>query len=151
MIIKGFVNMRFNPVKTVVEDAGILKSEFSSSRQIGSVRLGDTCLFFKSGFKQYYIPYTDIKSCFRRVMGVPMKVCCGKGELQIENLVIGDDEKELAVVQLPGTIAARELIAELKERIPDADFSARKAPVPADPAAADAQAAQETAAEASDE
>ena len=143
---KGSVNMRFNPVKTAIADTGILKSEFSSSRQIGSVRLGDTCLFFKSGFRQYYIPYSDIKSCFRRIMGVPMKMCCGKGELQIENLVIGDDEKELAVIQLPGAKAGRAVIEELKERIPDADFSVRKTAAPAEP-----EAKTDAAPEAADE
>ena len=64
---------------------------------------------------------------FRRVMEVPAKMCCGKGNFAIENLVLCDNEKELAVIQLPGTKAARLLMEELKEKIPGAVFSAPSA------------------------
>ena len=59
-------------------------------------------------------------------MGVNIKMCCGKGELQVENLVLSDGEQDIAVVQLPGQRAAQELMKELKERMPHADFSAPK-------------------------
>ena len=64
-------------------------------------------------------------------MGVNLKMCCGKGEMQVENLVIGDSEKELAVIQLPGTRAAQELMKEMKERVPDCSFTAPKRDEPA--------------------
>lgn len=118
--------MKFYSLNQNVADDAILEKEYRNARQIGAIRLGDTFFMFKSRMKNYYIPYNDIKKCFRRVMGVNLKMCCGNGEMQVENLVIGDDERELAIIQLPGTRAAQELMKEMKERVPDGDFSAPK-------------------------
>jgi len=118
--------MKFYPLTDTIIDNSVLETEYKSARQIGVVRLGETCLQFKSKLKNYYIPYEEIKRCFRRVMGVNIKMCCGKGELQVENLVLSDGEQDIAVVQLPGQRAAQELMKELKEKMPHADFSAPK-------------------------
>ena len=119
--------MKFNSLTETVVDNGILDSEYKSGRQIGVIRLGETCLMFKSKMKYYYIPYSEIKKSYRRVMGVNMKLCCGRGELRVENLVIADENNnELAVIQLPGTRAAQELIEDLKIKAPQSDFSAPK-------------------------
>lgn len=123
--------MKFYGLTDTAVDNAVLEKEYKEARQIGAIRLGETCFQFKSRLKNYYIPYTDIKQCFRRVMGVNLKMCCGKGEMQVENLVIGDAEKELAVIQLPGTRAAQELIKELKEKMPDCSFTAPKRDEPA--------------------
>ena len=123
--------MKFIPITENAVDTAVLEKEYKSARQIGAIRLGDTCFIFRSRMKNYYIPYSDIKKCFRRVMGVNLKMCCGKGEMQVENLVIGDSEKELAVIQLPGTRAAQELMNEMKSRVQDCDFTAPKRDEPA--------------------
>ena len=49
-------------------------------------------------------------------------MCCGRGEIEYEHLVISDGEKEIADIPLPGTKAAQELILLLKEKMPAADF-----------------------------
>ena len=134
--------MKFNPITQNEIENKQLETEYKQARQIGNVRLGDSCLFFKSRMKTYYAPYVDIKKCFRRIMGVNIKMCCGKGELQVENLVISDGEKELAVIQLPGNRAAVELMKDLKTRMPHADFTASKSP---EAVAAEAGDAAETA------
>ena len=123
--------MKFYALTDTAVDNAVLEKEYKIARQIGAIRLGETCFQFRARMKNYYIPYTDIKQCFRRVMGVNLKMCCGKGEMQVENLVIGDAEKELAVIQLPGTRAAQELMKELKDRIPDCSFAAPKRDEPA--------------------
>lgn len=135
--------MKFNPITQTNVDNQILETEYRQARQIGNVRLGETCLMFKSKLKNYYIPYSEIKRCFRRIMGVNIKMCCGKGELQVENLVISDGENELAVIQLPGKRAAVELMKDLKKRMPDADFSAPKRDGTADGASQAAEAPEE--------
>lgn len=115
--------MAYYPLtETKLEDAALEKDR-QGARQIGVIKLGKECLHFRAKLKNYYIPYKEMKNCFRRVMGVPAKMCCGKGELRVENLVISDGEKELAVVQLPGERAAQELIKALKEISPSTDFS----------------------------
>lgn len=118
--------MKFYPL-TVEKDTGGLAADYKSAREIGVVRLGEEHLYFRRARKVYYIPYSEIRRAFRRVMLVPAKMCCGKGELHVESLVVCSEEKELAQIQLPGTRAARGLMEELKKRIPDADFTAKPA------------------------
>lgn len=114
--------MNYYPLTQTKCDSEQLKAEYKEGREIGKLRLGKEFLFFRNGLKTYYIPYVEIKRCFRRVMMIPAKLCCGKGELPVENLVICDAQKELAQVQLPGTNAARILMDELKQLIPEAEF-----------------------------
>ena len=115
--------MRFYPLTdTQVEDSQ-LSAEYKTAREIGKIRLGELRLYFKSGLKTYYIPYHDVRRLFRRVMAVPAKLCCGKGDFEIENLVIcGEGDRELAQIQLPGAKAARLLMQELEQRVPEAEI-----------------------------
>ena len=107
--------MKFNPLASAVAEE-ILAAEYKTGREIGNVTLGETCLFFKVRLKVSYIPYVDIHRAFRRVQLVQTKMCCGKGDLQIENLVIcGQDEKELIQVQLPGARAGVIMLEELEK------------------------------------
>jgi len=119
--------MKFYPVTGSVETSS-LTEDYKNARAIGVIRLGQEVLYFRARMKVYYIPYGDIRHCFRRVQQVPAKMCCGRGNFDIESLVIGDADKELAVIQLPGTHAARELMKALKEKMPACDFSAPKRP-----------------------
>ena len=115
--------MKLFPLSTTMPDMDILQAEYKTARQIGVLRLGEKCLYVKKWFRAYYIPYQDIKRCFRRVLLVPAKLCCGKGDLPVENLVICTDAGEIAQIQLPGTKAAKVLIEALKEKIPEAEFT----------------------------
>lgn len=115
--------MKIYSMKSEPSKDSALLEDYQSAREIGVVRLGEKSLFFRVRLRVYYIPYGDIRRCFRRVFAVPAGVCCGKGDLEVENLVIWGDEGELAQIQLPGTRAAREVIRTLKEKVPEADFS----------------------------
>lgn len=115
--------MKFCSLTTVSADKKMLAAEYKNAREIGIIRLGESCLFFRKHFKRYYIPYTEISRCFRRVMTVPARLCCGKGDFAIEHLVLFAGEKEVAQIQLPGIKAARLLMDEMKEKAPDAQFS----------------------------
>lgn len=108
------------PVKGTVIDKETLKAEKAAGKTIGIITLGKTVFFFRRGMKMYYIPNSEVHRAFRRVMDVEMKVCCGKGSMPVEYLVICDsEERELAQIQLPGTKAAHALMDEIKERMPD--------------------------------
>lgn len=115
--------MQFYSLTNDACDSSRLAPDYKNAREIGKLRLGEDGLYVKSGLRVYYIPYGRIKRCFRRVMMVPAKLCCGKGELAVENLIICDETKELASVSLPGTRAAKALMEELRTRIPGAEFS----------------------------
>ena len=98
--------------------ADVLSAEYKAGREIGPVTLGETCLFFKVKRKVSYVPYADITRAFRRVQLVGMKMCCGKGDLELENLVIcGAEDKELAMIQLPGARAGVIMLEELEKRV----------------------------------
>ena len=114
--------MKFCPLASEAPDRESLASEFKSSREIGRVRMGELHLFLRVGLKTYYIPYRDVRRCFRRVQLIPAKMCCGRGDLEVENLVVCGDAGELIQVQLPGTKAAKILMEELRERIREAEF-----------------------------
>jgi hypothetical protein len=116
--------MKFYPLEEnqPQAEAKQLESEYTAAREIGKIRLGEQRLYFRSGRKVYYIPYANVRRCFRRVMLVPAKLCCGKGDLEVENLVLCGDSGELAQIQLPGTRAAKILMEELKILIPEAEF-----------------------------
>lgn len=114
--------MKYYPLTETMPDV-VLAAEYKEGREIGPVTLGETCLFFKVKRKVNYIPYTGITRAFRRVQLVAMKMCCGNGDLEIENIVLcsrtdGGDETELAQIQLPGARAGLAMIEELEKRVP---------------------------------
>lgn len=112
--------MKFYPLKTSEENTEILQTEYKSAREIGKLRLGTGRLYFRSARKIYYIRYTEIYRYFRRVMLVPAKLCCGKGDFAIEHLVICDTDSELAQIQMPGSHAAKVLMEQMRRLAPDA-------------------------------
>lgn len=114
--------MKFLPLASEVSDREGLSSEYAAAREIGKIRLGELRLFCRVNRKVYYIPYKDVRRCFRRVQLVPAKLCCGRGDLEVENLVVCGEAGELCQVQLPGTRAAKLLMEELERRIPEAEF-----------------------------
>ena len=115
--------MNFLPLEEGAAQPENIKSEYRSAREIGKVRLGAEHLFFRVGLKVHYIPIADIKRCFRRVMEVPVKMCCVGGDLEIQNIVIcGREDTELIQAQLPGEKAAKILVDEIKKKAPHALF-----------------------------
>lgn len=112
--------MKFCALTVTEENMEILQTEYKSAQEIGKLRLGTERLYFRSARKIYYIRYTDIHRYFRRVMLVPAKLCCGKGDFAIEHLVICDADKELAQIQLPGSRAAKVLMERMSSLAPDA-------------------------------
>ena len=112
--------MKFYSLTVSQSEERQLESEYKTARQVGKLRLGELHMYFRTGLKTYYIPYRDVHRYFRRIQSVPAKLCCGKGDFEIENLVIcGEGDVELAQIQLPGTKAARLLMEDLKKRMPD--------------------------------
>ncbi|MCI8549852.1 MAG: hypothetical protein HFI68_04535 [Lachnospiraceae bacterium] len=119
--------MKYYPLTGEEQEIDKLTADYKSAKEIGVVRLGAEHLYFRKSRKIYYAAYSDIRRAFRRVLLVPAKLCCGKGDLHVESLVICSDTEELAQIQLPGTRAAKGLIEELKKRLPEAEFTARPA------------------------
>ena len=110
--------MKFYSVTSEHNNAAALQAEYASGRVIGNVNLGAEFLFFKEKRKVYYIPYADMTRCFRRVLLVQTKMCCGKGNLEVENLVVCSEKGEVAQIQLPGERAGKVLLEEIVKMAP---------------------------------
>lgn len=111
--------MKFQSLTSASADSKALRDEYKSADTTGIVRLGENHLFFRRRFSVYYISYQEITRCFRRVMTIPSR----RNDIALENLVIFAGEEEAAQIQLPGTLAARHVMDELKRRVPNANFS----------------------------
>ena len=112
--------MKFYPLSNELA-SDVLAAGYQAGREIGKVRLGEQCLYFREKLKVYYIPYADMKRVFRRVMLIPATMCCGKGDFEVENIVICTAEGEKAQVQLPGERAGKILLEELTRFAPHAE------------------------------
>lgn len=112
--------MKFIPVKDDLEeiDTAVLTDEYKQGHEIGRVSLGPTLLFFKIKSKVYYIPYSAIYRTFRRVKEVRASLCCGKGVIQLQYLVLCSNKAELAEIDLPDERSAVILIEELQQKAP---------------------------------
>lgn len=115
--------MRFHPLTPgPAEDAAVLASEYKAARVLAGVRLGELRLYFRAGLRTWYIPYREVRRVFRRVQLMPTGTRRQKRDVRLESLVICGEAGELAQVQMPGESAAKELMAALEERIPEAEF-----------------------------
>ncbi len=112
--------MKYCALTSTEENTETLQAEYRAAQEIGKLRLGTERLYFRSARRVFYIPYTEIYRYFRRVMLVPAKLCCGKGDLAVEHLVICDAEKELAQIELPGSHAAKVVMERLPGLAPAA-------------------------------
>ena len=112
--------MKFYPVASELA-AEVLHAGYKEGREIGKTRLGGQCLYFRDKLRVYYIPYSDITRVFRRVLLIPATMCCGKGDFEVENLVVCTAEGEKAQIQLPGERAGKILLEELAKRAPHAE------------------------------
>ena len=128
--------MKFYPLTSSAADAQRLQDEYRQGRQIGKISLGSEQFFFRSGRKVYYIPYNDICRYFRRVLLVPAKLCCGRGDLEVEHFVICTQEGEVAQIQLPGNRAGKALMECMASLAPHAQTGKPKEE-PQDTAASD--------------
>ena len=94
---------------------------YKEGREIGKIRLGAKALYFRDKLKVYYVPYEDMTRVFRRVLMIPATMCCGKGDFEVENIVICTEKGEVAQIQLPGERAGKILLEELGKRAPHAE------------------------------
>ena len=112
--------MKYCALTSTEENTEALRAEYKTAQEIGRIRLGGRHFYFRSARRVFYIPYTEIHRYFRRVMLVPAKLCCGRGDLAVEHLVVCDADRELAQIELPGSHAAKVLMERLRDLAPGA-------------------------------
>ena len=99
---------------------------YKEGREIGKIRLGAKALYFRDKLKVYYVPYEDMTRVFRRVLMIPATMCCGKGDFEVENIVICTEKGEVAQIQLPGERAGKIMLEELAKLAPHAEIGKPK-------------------------
>lgn len=112
--------MKFYPVASELAPE-VVAAGYKEGREIGKACLGPKCLYFRDKLKIYYIPYGDMTRVFRRVLLIPAKMCCGKGDFEVENIVISTEKGEVAQIQLPGERAGKIMLEELARLAPGAE------------------------------
>ena len=112
--------MKFYPLASELGPE-VVAAGYKEGREIGKARLGAKCLYFRDKLKVHYVPYEDITRVFRRVLLIPAKMCCGKGDFEVENIVICTEAGEVAQIQLPGERAGKIMLEELAKRVPHAE------------------------------
>ena len=117
--------MKFHAVATELSPE-VLAAGYKEGREIGKARLGAKALYFREKLTVYYIPYEDMTRVFRRVLLIPAKMCCGRGDFEVENIVICTEKGEVAQIQLPGERAGKIMLEELAKRAPQAQVGKPK-------------------------
>ncbi|MCQ2583163.1 MAG: hypothetical protein MJ160_04560 [Treponema sp.] len=108
--------MKFLAITNPAEEQKI-KDELKSAERIDNVYLGESFLFYKKGLSKYfYIKYDDIYRAFRRVKSVPMKLCCGRGELLLHYLVLSSNKAEIVEFDISTEAAAIKLLEVIPEK-----------------------------------
>ena len=112
--------MKFYPLASELAPE-VVVAGYKEGRAIGKATLSAKCLYFRDKLKVHYVPYEDITRVFRRVLLIPAKMCCGKGDFEVENIVICTEAGEVAQIQLPGERAGKIMLEELAKRVPHAE------------------------------
>lgn len=102
----------------------VLDAEFKAAKAYGSVKTGETVIFWKSGLRWCAIPVQQLQRIYRRVEPVYGKLCCGGRSYLIERLVLVLHSGEELVLRI-GDDAKKEaeaLFAHLQERHPHIQY-----------------------------
>ena len=116
-------------VGVMPEDEAALSflQDYENAVKIASVRIGEKAFYYRKNLRHYYLPYSRIGRVFRRIYAVPVKMCCGYGDINLERMVfLGKDGKQLLEVELPSKGEAESAFEKLKARLPEVDFTVPK-------------------------
>lgn len=121
--------MKFQALNCPEVEKSLLTADHAGAREIGNVHLGKLYFYFRVRSRLYYLPYDMLHRCFRRVELVAARMCCGKGDFEVENIVLcGADDEEIAQIQLPGAKAGKILLEEIAQRAPHCAIGKKTAP-----------------------
>jgi len=102
----------------------VLDAEFADAKAYGKVRIGETVIFWKSGFHWCIVSAANLQRIFRQREGVIRKMCCGGKSFFIERLVLILQNGEKLVLHIGDDVAkeAEALFARLQELHPQIQY-----------------------------
>lgn len=115
---------KYKPYIYTKEQDPALDADFAGAAVYSKVKTGQDSIFWKSGFRWYRIPYTDVKQIFRRVEVVHGKLCCGGHTFVIEWLVLVLKDDTEVVVHIGDDVKkkAEALLEALKDAHPEIKY-----------------------------
>lgn len=109
--------MKFTSPGGKIENREIEK-DYESAVIFEKLRVGDTGVFFKSGFAMKYLPYDYLERVFLRIHEVEGKLCCGSTVFQYFRIVFVHDGKEFADIVSENEKVMREALAAIGAHAP---------------------------------
>ena len=101
-----------------------LDAEFAAAKAYGSVKAGQTVIFWKSGLRWCVISVENLQRIFRRVEPVYGRLCCGGRNFIIEWLVLVLHDGSELVLHIGDDVKkeAEELLEALKTMHPELQY-----------------------------
>ena len=109
---------KFSGVQGIVEDPNVT-SDFNTAAVFDNLRVGKLGVYFRSGLRMRYIPFTYMDRAFIRIHEVNGKLCCGSTVFHYFRLVFVHDDKEFADSISENETAMNDALKEIARNAPD--------------------------------
>lgn len=90
------------------------------------IRLQDSEIAYKKGFKWYTLPYESVKQAYLRVEEVNGRLCCGVASFDMFFLMLKTVEDELIKVEATSKEIVKKMLEEIKKKNDGIEIGYRK-------------------------
>lgn len=90
------------------------------------IRLQDSVIEYKKGFKWYTLPYEAIKQAYLRVEEVNGRLCCGVASFDMFFLMMRTTKEELIKVEATSKEIVKQMLNEIKKKNDDVEIGYKK-------------------------
>lgn len=108
---------KFSGVQGIVEDPNVT-GDFESAAVFDNLRVGKLGVYFRSGLRMRYIPFSYMDRAFIRIHEVNGKLCCGSTVFQYFRLVFVHNGKEFADSISENEAAMNNALAQIAKNAP---------------------------------
>lgn len=108
---------KFSGIQGIVEDPTVT-GDFESAAVFDNLRVGKLGVYFRSGLRMRYIPFSYMDRAFIRIHEVNGKLCCGSTVFQYFRLVFVHDGKEFADSISENEAAMNNALAQIAKNAP---------------------------------
>jgi hypothetical protein len=91
------------------------------------IKINETTLEYKKGFKWYEIPYSDITQAYLRVEEVQGRLCCGVANFDLYFLMLKNKQNDLLKVETSSQEITKQMLEELSKKNPEIEIGYKRA------------------------
>lgn len=96
-----------------------------AAKETRKIKLQDTHLEYKKGFKWYTVPYNSITNAYMRIEEVNGRLCCGVAGFDMHFLML-KTASELIKIELESKEIVKTMLEELHSRNPQIEIGYHK-------------------------